>query len=140
MGWVVHTDQAALDRSLETQMRPWLQTKTDAITAAAINLAPVGQPDRLGRPRRYPRMLRDSITGEIVGNGLDARGRVTASTPYALAVHEGTRPHTIVPTGTGYPLRFYWDAVGGVFRAKSVNHPGTQGQPFLRNAARQVLG
>lgn len=139
MGWALRTDQSALERSLGTQLRSWLETKTDSLTQAAITNCPVGSPDPLGRPREFPVRLKDSITGQVVGSGLDIRGRVTAATPYAKTVHDGSRPHQIRPRGTGYPLRFYWDKVGGVFRAMSVNHPGTQPQPFLREAAQQVL-
>lgn len=139
MGWALRTDQSALNRSLETQLRPWLETKTDNLTQEAIVGCPVGKPDPLGRPREYPVRLKDSITGQVIGSGLDVRGRVTAATPYAKSVHEGSAPHQIRPRAAGYPLRFYWDQVGGVFRAMVVNHPGAQGQPFLREAAQRVL-
>lgn len=54
-----------------------------------------------------------------------------ADTPYARFVADGTRPHTIRPR-TARALRFQ---VGGktVF-AMRVNHPGTQPNPWFRNA------
>ena len=57
-------------------------------------------------------------------------------TNYALFVHFGTRPHTILPKKRK-ELRF-----GGVsaFRFfKSVEHPGYKGDPFMTNAAKDVF-
>lgn len=50
---------------------------------------------------------------------------------YSMFVHEGTKAHTIVPKRASV-LSF---TIGGrrVF-AKSVNHPGTKAQPWLRRA------
>jgi hypothetical protein len=53
--------------------------------------------------------------------------RVTADTPYALAHHRGTRPHLI--TGD---LKF--TDHGKTVHARVVHHPGTRGNPFLRDA------
>jgi hypothetical protein len=52
---------------------------------------------------------------------------VTADTPYALAHHRGTRPHLI--TGD---LKFV--SHGKTVHTRIVHHPGTKGNPFLRNA------
>ena len=59
----------------------------------------------------------------------------------------GTKPHKI-PTGgsaemmaKGYPLRFYWEkgpAGPGIYHFWSVNHPGTQPDPFIDNALVRV--
>ena len=57
--------------------------------------------------------------------------RVTCDVPYAIYVHEGTRPHPIV----GRPLlAFFWDRIGAFVVLPRVNHPGTSAQPFLRDA------
>ena len=61
---------------------------------------------------------------------------VIADTPYALAVHEGSRPHVIEPKGK--VLRF--PSKGGtIVYAKRVNHPGTRGNPFLTKAMESVV-
>jgi hypothetical protein len=52
---------------------------------------------------------------------------VTADTPYALAHHRGTRPHLI--TGD---LKF--TTHGKTVHTRVVHHPGTKGNPFLRDA------
>lgn len=68
-----------------------------------------------------------------------SRGVVTADVEvvqdYALAVHEGSRPHVIRPRRVK-ALTFKLPGVGRVF-AKSVNHPGTKPRPWLLNAARE---
>lgn len=54
---------------------------------------------------------------------------------YALAHHEGTRPHVILPR-TERLLRF---KVGGkVVYARRVDHPGTQPNPYLARALREA--
>jgi hypothetical protein len=70
--------------------------------------------------------LRRSITSRVEATG--DRGVVGTAVSYARAVHEGTRPHDIVPVHAK-ALAF---KIGGtqVF-AKRVRHPGTKAQPFL---------
>jgi hypothetical protein len=63
--------------------------------------------------------------------------KVGSTMPYALFVHEGTRPHVIRPN-TARALRF--EAAGGVRFAQKVNHPGYRGNPFLREAMEAVVG
>jgi hypothetical protein len=59
-------------------------------------------------------------------------GLVTNDVEYAELVHEGTGPYTIRPRRPGGVLRFETD--GQVVFARSVQHPGTKGQPWLREA------
>lgn len=58
-----------------------------------------------------------------------ARAQITASAPYARFVHDGTRPHRIVPR-TRRALA--WPGADHPVRA--VNHPGYRGNPFLTDA------
>lgn len=63
------------------------------------------------------------------------KAEVIANTPYAIFVHEGTRPHVILPR---VKKALYWkDAPHPVF---SVQHPGTQANPFMLSALRQTEG
>ena len=64
-------------------------------------------------------------------------GGVTAHADYAAAVHQGSRPHVIRPRNPGGVLRFNMGA--RVVYAKRVNHPGSKGRPFLKNAAEAVV-
>jgi len=64
----------------------------------------------------------------------DARGQhiwVGSSLDYALAHHEGSRPHTIVPKG-GKVLRF--TSRGQVVYAHALNHPGNKANRYLSKA------
>jgi hypothetical protein len=65
------------------------------------------------------------------------KGKVANTAKYAAAVHDGVGPHTI-RARRGRVLRF---SVGGrtVF-ARSVNHPGTRGNPWLATAAERAAG
>lgn len=75
-------------------------------------------------------------TGDMLKSGeatRTARGsRVRYGAPYSAFVHEGTRPHVIAAKDGGL-LAF--EGAGGTVFAKKVNHPGTQPNPFLANAA-----
>lgn len=59
--------------------------------------------------------------------------------PLGTWIVGGTQPHTIVPRGSGYPLRF---VVGGqAVYTYRVNHPGTKPNPFPTRAnARWIPG
>lgn len=85
------------------------------------------------------RMIAPKRTGRMVGNieikkGKWAKGiefQVGSDVPYALYMHEGTKPHTIKPRKPGGVLVFFWPKVGHVVHFKSVNHPGTRPYKFL---------
>lgn len=83
------------------------------------------------------------------------RGSMTFVKVYAGGEHAfvldflryGTRAHEIPLGGSaaqmakGYPLRFYWEKGPqgpGVYRFWSVNHPGTQPDPFIDEAMADV--
>lgn len=51
--------------------------------------------------------------------------------PYAKFVHNGTKPHTIVPNRRR-SLR--WVQKSGFVFAKTVHHPGYKGDPFIYDA------
>lgn len=90
------------------------------VMSRAKQLCPVKQGRLRGSIRLNPTI---TPAGFVVQVGTDVE--------YAAAVHEGTRPHVIVPRNASV-LAFQ---VGGkkVFAMK-VNHPGTRGRPFLRDA------
>jgi len=58
----------------------------------------------------------------------DRIARIDSLAPYSYFVHEGTAPH-IIRARQGKALRFEID--GTVFYRRSVNHPGTEAQPFM---------
>lgn len=89
---------------------------------------------------RFP----DRMTGEVF---LD-----TGVAPYARFVHEGTKPHVILPKNAslasqqqyagkfrlpkGSKLVLRWATPGGGWAfSRYVNHPGTKPDPFLYEAA-----
>lgn len=105
------------------------RAQADAVAQRARDLAPSGKTGALKR----------SIGVE---QNRDAGGRfapawaVVAVAPYAMFVHEGTRPHPI----RGNPLlAFWWAKIGSFVVLARVNHPGTTGQPFLADAIRQTV-
>lgn len=50
---------------------------------------------------------------------------------YASWVHDGTRPHTIVPVNASV-LAFFWERVGRFVFFMKVNHPGNAPNPWFR--------
>ena len=96
------------------------------------------------RVAEQARELAPSRTGKLrqsidVEQRRDTAGRFTpgwavvSDAPYALYVHEGTRPH-VIRARRAAALVFYWEKVGAVVAFRQVNHPGTRAQPFLRDA------
>jgi len=81
--------------------------------------------------------LRNSLREELLVRGDLIEGAVGTDVVYALAVHDGTRPHTVRPRRARV-LRFV--AGGEVVFAARVHHPGTRPRPFLREALREVAG
>lgn len=86
--------------------------------------------------------LRASIHTDMSTGPASVKGVVEADAPYALAVHEGQKPHDIRPltvrVGSGRNRRggvLRWTGPGGQPRfATRVHHPGTHARPFLRDA------
>lgn len=106
----------------------WTQDQAQSVARVARRLAPT----RTGRLRNsiVARRARD-ISGRFI-SGYE----VTATAPYSAFVHQGTRPHTILPRRASV-LRF--NVGGAVVFTRRVNHPGTRPQPFLTDAVRAVI-
>jgi len=77
--------------------------------------------------------LRQSIRGKMVGV---ARGVVEVGVSYGIFVHEGTQPHTIRVTNK----KVLANKRAGQIFGKVVHHPGTQPQPFLKDALDDEAG
>lgn len=127
------TFEFELDESaLQAQLQPILVREQQSIQRRIVAEAKRRVPVRSG-------FLRNSIHEEpATGSGSRmVLGGVTADAPYAHFVHDGTRPHLIVPRRANV-LRF---EVGGrtVF-AKRVHHPGTRPRPFITEAIEAVTG
>jgi HK97 gp10 family phage protein len=76
--------------------------------------------------------MKSSITGRMTGR---FSGEVAPHVEYAIFVEYGTRAHVITAKNAG---ALYWP--GAAHPVKSVNHPGTAAQPFMRPAAEAVRG
>ncbi|WP_328825553.1 HK97 gp10 family phage protein [Tomitella gaofuii] len=120
-------DRQALANETAKPLARTMSAVLRQITAQAKMNAPV----KTGNLRRMiePEPVR-------VQDATRLRGVVAANTEYAAAVHNGSKPHVIRPRRASV-LAF---KMGGkqVF-AKSVQHPGTRGRPFLANAAEKVM-
>lgn len=110
--------QQAIDRALA-------RTAIEAEDAIEAGVAPHAKTGAIERS-----IFKARITGgwEI--------GHDSQVAPHARFVHDGTRPHLIVPD-TRRVLR--WPTPGGFAFAKRVNHPGYKGDAWLRRAAREAL-
>jgi HK97 gp10 family phage protein len=76
--------------------------------------------------------LQGSILGKMTGA---YSGEVAPHVDYAIYVEFGTRAHIITPKNA---KALYWP--GAAHPVKSVNHPGTPAQPYMRPAADAVRG
>jgi hypothetical protein len=96
-------------------------------TILTLARAKVGVRTGALRASLHMRHMRDSRGQQIwVGSKLN----------YALAHHEGTKPHVITPK-SGKMLRFV--SRGQVVYAHSVNHPGTKANRYLADSLRVTL-
>lgn len=128
----VDTEIRLDDGALEALARARGQGLTNSVADRTANLARALAP--VGRTGDLKRSIRHRVRRTI--NGYTAE--VYSTAPYAIYVHEGTRPHRIEPKPPRKALRF---EVGGgpvVVFARGVNHPGTKAQPFLRDALDRV--
>lgn len=122
----LNLDQAALHQVGMERARMLV----NKITRQTLNRSAVLCPVDTGR-------LRASGSMQIAERGSAVVGQVEYTADYAAAVHNGTRPHVIVPRRGRY-LRFQ---VGDrTVYARRVNHPGTPARPYLATALREVAG
>jgi hypothetical protein len=92
---------------------------------------------RTEAPKRSGRLAASTSADDVQAEGpWLLRSGVTSHAAYALFVHEPTRPHVILPRRSSV-LRF--TVKGRTIFARRVRHPGTKGQPFLRDAAHQAI-
>lgn len=99
-----------------------VQRTVDEAESLAVQSAPVDKGGLRGSHVKSP----------IISTGTQVIGGVEAQTDYAMFVHEGTRPHVIVPRRAKV---LAWQSNSGVAFAKRVNHPGTKAQPWLAKSA-----
>lgn len=88
--------------------------------------------------------LESTIEGEADAASMDCRlSAGDAVVDYAAVVEVGGRPHTITAHGRGFlkfPAFAGNDGSGGVVFARSVRHPGTPAQPYLRPGVASIGG
>ncbi len=96
------------------------------VYAEAEERAPVGQTGR----------LKKSLGARVERSG--DRGIVYARARHAYLVHEGAAAHRIPKAGKPRKSRHLAiPSAGGMIFRQSARHPGTTGQPFLKDAIEQ---
>lgn len=120
------SNRAGLNEVLSSPSGPVFKMvkKWQAATLGAANRA---TPADTGRLRGANEPTPVVVAGQKVVAGVEN------PTEYAMFVHEGTKPHVILPKNAKV---LTWKPRGGarVF-ARKVNHPGTKAQPWLARAA-----
>lgn len=127
-GVSITLNEAGIRNLLEGMSGP-VQRKLASVATDIAKVARSEAPVKTGK-------LRNSIVVRPGATTSRLGWSVVADTDYALAVEKGSRPHTIVPRRAAV-LRFPSKS-GGVVYAHSVNHPGTQPNPFMERALRSV--
>ena len=110
-------------RSRDGVVGRMLAVRCIRVTAEAKRLCPVNH----GR-------LRGSIRWRIDADAKGPVGIVGTDVEYAIFVHEGTTAHGIDPVNA---QALWWE--GAQHPVAHVNHPGTKGTPFLRDALRVAI-
>lgn len=135
-------DDAELNRILNSESGPvgrHCARLAEVVTQGAKRRAPVSPDGSNGRPSGYGRSQIGWYVGEDAdGIYFDVQSPATTTTgyPYMYGVEVGTVAHKITSHGP-YPLRNR--KTGQVF-GHSVNHPGTDPQPYLRPALDDIRG
>ena len=103
----------------------------------------MGRAANMGMTWMYP----DTPVGNTMGlrNSLFSRQispssmEIGATAPYAVFVHQGTRPHEILPV-RAQALRFRVGGIHGqwIFRRR-VWHPGTKPNPFVKRTVDKLI-
>lgn len=129
MKLTIKTDFDKLARAFEKAPE-----KTRRMVRVELKTAAEGIKDRASTEHRYKRK-----SGTLERDGLVTRVEDSVAVialnprvPYGVYVHEGTKPHIILPKEKRV-LR--WSDGSEYFFAKSVVHPGTKPDQFLYNAA-----
>jgi len=105
----------------------YMTRQTQLVAARARDLAP-----------RSTGKLRASIKVTMVPGPTGLIGKVEATAPYAKYVHDGARPHLILPKNKTV-LKFPTKGSGAVIWRPSAQHPGQAGNPFLKRALQEVI-
>lgn len=122
------------------RMQDLLRSPTGPVGRHVIERATVVQMAAKAKANRKSGCMEDSIIKRIEEDPVTGfRVRIVCDTTpcspkresYALFVHEGTPPHTIVAKNAA-ALSFEWH--GQRVFLQSVHHPGYKGNPFLRDA------
>jgi HK97 gp10 family phage protein len=119
---VISLKSVDVGRSLRSQLVQIVTATTFAVEAEAKVRAPIDKG-----------ILRNSTQANVDHAESKLLGYVEVGAEYGRAVEEGTRPHKIRPKGK---KALYWK--GARSPVRSVNHPGTAPQPFMRPAAKVV--
>jgi hypothetical protein len=114
----------------------WVAKTADMIEGEARRIAPVRKPTENGRSGGR---LRASIGTKMSVSTHKVTARVGSRVNYALAAHQGARPHVIRARRKQF-LSFKWNKAAGYgipvtrrgkVQLKKVNHPGMDGSQYL---------
>ena len=128
----VHIKVEGLDEAFET-MRQFPHRADQAIDLV-MHLAAI---------QGYQWMYPDTpiLTGELRASLFSRqtspyRMEIGATAPHAIPVHQGTRPHIILPVRASV-LRF--EVGGKVVFARRVQHPGTRPNPYVKRTVDRLV-
>jgi len=123
----VKIDLRQLEKSLKNEPIVALQEINNAIKKSALKIQSLSQklsPVNTGA-------LRQSIQSRFE----PLKGIVEAKAKYAIYVHEGTRPHDILPVNK----MALANVRKGQFFGKRVKHPGTTANPFMKKSLEEAV-
>lgn len=119
-------DLSSLRRQVAAQGEERVRRAARAMTDELKRTAPVDK----GELRRTTGVELLSATATQV------RAEAVIDVDYAEVVVHGSRPHVIRPRNR-QALAFYWPKKGATVVLASVNHPGTQPNPFFERVVAQ---
>ena len=105
----------------------------DRAVRQTLAQAKINTPVDTGQLRNSHKAQPVRIQGSKITATIEASG--SAQQEYALAVHEGSRPHVIRPRRKKV---LSWKGPEGRVFASEVHHPGAKARPWLLSSTRQV--
>jgi len=106
------------------RVQAWSKNITPELARATLEVATTITANAKREAPAATGRLRRSIS--YVAGG-EARYIVSPNVPYAVPVHQGSRPHVIRPVRA---KALFWK--GALHPVRVVNHPGTKGNPFMQ--------
>lgn len=124
-----------MNKDIKKELEKFIFRVGSGVRSEALKIAPVGKDRVVSGANVKGGNLKKDI--KVYENRAELSVSIGNSklAPYALFVHQGTKPYTIKPL----KKKALANVGAGAFFGKKVNHPGIKANPYLLTAANNYL-